>query len=1334
MRKLTGSVKRSVSSLLEDSTGLISRRPSWKQTVLRWYHDDKDDLSAGPSAGSAVTDSLDQLRGLYRSLEAQTTMDLHKTQPSKRMTANFHPKRQATLAIGSDIREPLLYLHLSKEILPLLVMVQATLTSDDWTGLFPKLWSSLSTSTTLISPSTFLVMKCCEKCPIAVRETITLDLTHDNPDLRSAALRKLAKLYGWRYQVLNQDTLTDRRGPIFHFAMQNLGYVSTEIGVPHWVQPQEVQDAALQKFGNTLPLELRQRLMELGWSEDDEMVGKRDWEYLPLTLLPPLQPQVEDEPGSKSPSSIHLHRASSSGSTHSVRMKRRKPVFAQLLSSIVVDQSDLLSGDSDAVVSNTCRELVKILQRDDATLFFRTFGEGFRDDITSSLVRLRSVAKTTTPGFAFAAFNALVGHSRSLLRNDPGFPHYVDILTTIAVIMPGLSGVSLRDIRKNRSEHVLLPASIHEDEGGYKLHAPWREGNVDAQTAQLLILGTILRNNPRDVYLVKKMVSNLQVQGSIQSVAFSRSWLLLIIQLFSTVNRNYNDRAELRHFLSNVSLILEQHHHDLLVVAHAMRVYMLCSARFRRVYASVGFNTTIGAIYLAYATGSEAIKDSIEYAMRSFYRIHSDSFVHHASITMSEIDTDPKVVYTLLASLADRNTPKSGVASGVRDLNQKEEVDALVQMISGPELAFSEIGTAAAQRRADKIASINFVETVFPRPHIVKLFVTVIAASPASKRGIRFLNLLAGMVPHIQDLTSRTLLRDSVEALGRIVVRGRAGDDVALRALVSNDNGGENDWIAAKVSYLGFVDAYARSGGELAATVVKRVLHLIPELLGKSPETASAAVSKTFGSLADAHLGTARPAAFLRDIAPLFSSYIAVIDYSDLFDAITSFIVKSSFDLETETTTIIIDKYLQPALRLLGSASEESVAIAMPLGPSTVRLLTSALSLQSDAWSAVEKVTPTAGLLASVIFPFTLSLEPPKTVDRQKKYSDLWIRILDFVLSKQGSRDDQSRQSHHSGKIAAVREVMVFQIIKIVIVRAPESIASVKGLWKHLADQLSKLIQHADERICNINSYSSPRLVNWMMWSLYELLSLHQSPLTVSFRDRIQTALSHSEEPPPPSRSPSPGARSRGGPTSPSLSFGDQTRSPSLAPSSAWHARVPSFVHDSNVITRERSRGLSFSSRKSRPSLPPNPNPDLNANASGGTGTKSRSQSRTRSRFPSISSTIRRSPTETGKSRGAIAHLLGAPSQVSSAITGGLAISRSRTKGDEEIPVDEVLMTDETLIIGITRSVKACQIVFGYNAGLTDDEEPIRAWTVEDALVRCHHTVLADLGARGSFS
>lgn len=1276
------------------------------------------------------------------------------------MTANFHPKRQATLAIGGDVREPLLFLDLSKEIPPLLVMIQATFSLDDWTGLFPRLWSGLTVAKAAISPSTFLVMKCCEKCPMVVRDVITRDLTNNSPEIRSAALRKLARLYGWRYQVLNQDTLTDRRGPIFHFAMQNLGYVSTEIGVPHWLQPQEVQDAALQKFGNTLPLELRQRLMELGWTEDDEMVGKRDWEHLPLTSLPPLQPQVEDDPGSKSPASTHLHRASSNGSAHSVRMKRRKPVFAQLLSSILVDQSNLLSGDSDSVVSTTCREVVNIFQRDDATHFFRTFGEGFRDDLPSSLVRLRSVARTTTPGFAFAAFNALVGHSRSLLRNDPGFPHYIDILTTIAIIMPGLSGVSLRDIRKNRSEHVLLPASIHEDEGGYKLHAPWREGNIEAQTAQLLVLIIILRNNPRDVYLAKKMVSNLQVQGSIQSVAFSRAWLLLIIQLFSTVNRNYNDRAELRHFLSNVSLILEQHHHDLLVVSHAMRVYMLCSARFRRVYASVGFNTTTPAIYLAYASGNEAIQDSIEYAMRSFYRIHSDSFVHHACISISEIDVDPKVVYKLLASLADRNSPKSGVASGVRGLNQKEEIDALVQMISGPELAFSEIGTAAAERRASKIASIDFEETVFPLPHIVKLFITVIAANPASKRGIQFLYLLAGMVPHIEDSASQILLRDSVEALGRIVVKGRSGDDVALRALVSSDDGTKKDWIAARVSYLAFVDTYARSGGQLSATVVKRVLHLIPELLDKSPKTAGATASEIIGTLADTHLGTARPVTFLRDIASLFSYYIAMIDFSGLLDSISDLIVRSSFDLDTETTAIIIDKYLHPAVRWLGSASGERMAFVMPLRSSTVTLLAAAVYLPSDAWSTIEKVAPTASLLASVIFPFTLLLEPPKNVDRNVAYSNLWIRILNFVLSRHGRHDAQSRQL---GKVGVAREVLVFQIIKIVIVRAPESISSVPGLWNHLADQISKILQHADERVCNINSRSSPRLVNWMMWSLYELLCLHQSPLMVSFRDRIQLALSRSEE--TPSRPSSPGARSRAGSRSPSLFSDDKPRAPSLAPSSIWHERVPSFQHESNV----RARGMSVSTTKSRPSLSPNPDrhpassdrtPSHNLRSSTRLGYGAppshadQDQARRPSfvdrsarrpskpvfdlfqggvgmnfRFPS-SSSIRQLPAEKGG--GAIVHLLGAPSQVSSAITGGVGlaspIGRGRGRGrskktteDQETSVAEVLMTDQTLIKGMRRSLKTCQIVFGYDVEWPEDEDPVRTWTVQDALVRQYY-------------
>lgn len=1313
---------------------------------MRWYQEWRHDIPPLRKDNEQLVSPIDQLRSLCRAIDTAAPSAVPaSTQPSKRLTVSFPAVRQGTIASASAQDHPLLYLQLSKELLQLLVMVQATLTSEDWVTLLPALWARLGDFTSAPSIA-FLLIKCAEMCPGAIRETIIRDVGHPNPTIRADSLKKLAKLHGWRYQVLTQDTLTDRRGPIFHFAIQNLGYVTTEIGVPHWLQPQEVQDAALQKFGNTLPLELRQRLMELGWSEDDEMVGKRDWEHLPLTSLPPLQSQAEDEPGSKSPSSnVRLNRTLSNGSGQSVTLKRRKAVFPQILSSFVGHQSLLLFGETDSIVSTTSRELVRLFQRDDASAFFRTFGERFQDDLADSLIHIRSVASTVTPAFAFAAVNALIGHSRAVLRSDPEFPQYVDVLTTIATLLPGLSGASLRDIRKNRAEHVLLPASIHEDEGGYKLHAPWRDGHVEAQTAQLLILAAILKNNPRDVYLVKKMLSNLQVQASIHSLAFSRAWLLLVVQLFGTVNRNYNDRAELRHFLSNVSLILTQHHGDLLVVAHVMRVYMMCSARFRRVYASVGFGTTMGAIYLAYAAGSEPIRDCIEYAMRSFHRIHAESFVHQACITISEVDYDAALVYRLLSSLSMRNDSKSGITSGIRDLNQKEEVDALVQMISGPELAFSEIGTAAAQRRAAKIASINFEETVFPKPNIVKLFVTVIAANPASKRAVRFLDLFSEMIPYIEDEASQALLRDSVEAMGKIMVRGRAGDELAIRALASNNDGGETDYIGAKVSFLKLVDAYARAGGQLSSAGVKRVLNLIPDLLDKAPHRVGTAASSIIGSLADTHLASARPALFLRDVAPIFRTYIATIDYSGLLDSITSLIHRASYDLDTETTAVVIEQYVQPAVRILGSASEKSMAFILPLRSSTVELLAAAVFLRGDAWSAVEKTTPTAGLLASVILPLSLLLDRPKPVERDEVFSNLWIRLLNFVLTGPLSRDAPRPQSK---KMAAAHEVLVFQIVKIVCVRAPETISSVRGLWNYLADRLVKMLRHAKEQTYDVHSASSPSLVDWMLWSLYELVSLHRSPLMMFFRHRIQIALSRPSD--SSSRPSSSRQRTRDGSASPTLTVKDHPRAPSLAPPATLHRRVPSFQHESNI----RARQPSISQSRSRPSLSPNPDRTpssrtpshtLRSSPQSGYGTSPTPQlghdmrpsfvdisARRASRpafdvfqggvgmnyrFPS-SSTVRQLPAEKGG--GAIVHLLGAPTQVSSAMSGGFPdpLNRSHTRAQDQAgSTSEVTVNDDTLIAGMRRAVRAVQIVFGHDVELPEAEPPIRTWAAQDALV-----------------
>jgi len=329
--------------------------------------------------------------------------------------------------------------------------------------------------------------------------------------------------------------------------------------------------------------------MELGWSGEESLTDNTGWHGIPLTSIPSLHCQ-NALPSEKARTAQTLRRSTSSGSDGSTHSRRGRAVFPPLLLNLIYDQAN-------HPVSQVSEEVIKIFQRDDPAMFLRPFTDGLRADFTASLAKLNAVAVSVTPAFAYCALNAIVGYLKTVLRNDPNPSYYAAALATCSHLIPSVSSISLRDIRKHKAENVLLPASIHEDEGGFKLHQPWRDGLLEVQTAQLLILTEILRSNPRDVYLVKKMLSNLSIQGSISYIPFARAWLNLINQLFRTLSRNYNDRAELRHFLSNITIILEQHGtHDILVASHALHVFMLCSARFRRMFASMGFNTVVRSV------------------------------------------------------------------------------------------------------------------------------------------------------------------------------------------------------------------------------------------------------------------------------------------------------------------------------------------------------------------------------------------------------------------------------------------------------------------------------------------------------------------------------------------------------------------------------------------------------------------------------------------------------------------------------------------------------------------------------------------------------------------
>ncbi|WVR03916.1 hypothetical protein IAU60_000915 [Kwoniella sp. DSM 27419] len=1146
---------------------MSSKRPPWIHVVISWF---KEYISRKPEGQVDSQDAehpLEALQSVYGSLAPPPP---EKVKSVKQVASAIDQRTIKNPPTARDRRCTISEQGVELSISELIVMVHGSLAVEDWQTMVPLLWGHCGRTKNGVKPISFLIAKCAEKAPQQLKAVITSDLQ-----------RTMCALFGWRWQVLSQRFIIVRRGPIFHFDHKTLDFVATEIGSREWTPPHDIKDAVLSRYGRTLPLELRQRLMELGWGEDDSLQAASDAELVPVSSIPSLQRQQDEVNTERSSNPLRsLSRQSSTGSANSWKVKQRRAVIAPGLVDMFARQTSLLRGENDGSMIATSREAVLLLERDDPDSLLRPISDCLSEDTAEALSVLHCVNMVRTPASAHVSLNALVGFLKADVSRITASTRYAAILTTIARIIPGVSEISLRDIRKNKAESVLLPASIHEDAAGFKVHTPWRAHQLDVQTAQVLLITETLRANPREVYLVKKMLFNLQIRDSIAHLPFARAWLGLVVTLFSAVNRNYNDRAELRHFLSNIGAILSLHgQSDLLITAHAMRVFMLCSARFRRLFISMGFANIMRPIYDTYAHGNSAVTDCIEYACRSFYRIHQDTFVYQACVVISEGDYDPASVFALLASLSKPNSSPSGVASGIQSLNNHEELEALVQMLSGPEIALSEIGTKSAERQASKIAQISLDGAIFPQENIIKLFMTVIAANPATLRAANFLRLLSALVPYINDPASQELLHEGVEALGSVIQKGRTGDEAAMLAFNPGEENHKTDWIGARREYVSLVEAYAGSGGHLSASAMKRTLEMVLDLLRRIPESVGPAASSIISALGKTHLSTNKPARFLRDIAPLFRSFIAVVDFAGLLDSIVLMIKRSNYDLDDETTAIVIESYVGPAVMLLASASEDNMAFIVPLRASAVRLLAAAVFLPGDALSALERHAMNAGLLASLVLPLCLTLESPEAIDKATLCSSLWVRLLHYVILPPPTSGSDRSNVPGPLRVEAATATLTFQIIKTIAIRAPDSISSIPGLWPYISLHLLQMIQDGRGALHRTETAAlSPRMLDWVMWSLFELLSLHPSPLVVFLRENMQLALSASHVEDETSNPPSPGpglgpANKASWSPSRSLSMAGRARRVSSArsPPAAFHSRMPSAVAPDVMISSGHS-------------------------------------------------------------------------------------------------------------------------------------------------------------------
>lgn len=364
-------------------------------------------------------------------------------------------------------------------------------------------------------------------------------------------MQKLGILLTWRFQLLSLGVITDRtyRRP-FKLARPPISFVATDVGSSNYVPSEDAEDRSANP-GQALPLDLRRRLTEIGWTEEDKPLDVQlAWLRTPMSLLgtgqiDALSTTVDVESGymsehspspiaspnttpskSQSPDGRLLRRNSSSGGQHGVK---RRPVFVQPLVAIFL-QLSTLAMDTSFDVAVLARETLLDLMRDDPAILCRPvidiLSENVADlDVAVSTLRtFLHIRRFLPPRMTHYVFNHLAGFLKFLAKEStaPESIRYLAHLTPIlANIAPQVSEMTVQAIRRAKIEIFLFPSGSlwfpdFAPAGPMfpkvipKLSNPFQQVHptlvymLTIRTAQNLLFVELLKRYPQDAHIIRK--------------------------------------------------------------------------------------------------------------------------------------------------------------------------------------------------------------------------------------------------------------------------------------------------------------------------------------------------------------------------------------------------------------------------------------------------------------------------------------------------------------------------------------------------------------------------------------------------------------------------------------------------------------------------------------------------------------------------------------------------------------------------------------------------------------------------------------------------------------
>jgi len=363
---------------------------------------------------------------------------------------------------------------------------------------------------------------------------------------------------------VSQNFISDRAHRPFKLARPPLPFIATDIGTSLYVH---VEDSSEAKDKDEVPPELRKRLAELGWVEEDSGIVDPRAELIktPLSILPanqldrlevgssdlssappvsplpsphssPRKPRLHrDHPQNLQPSedaAALLRRNSSSGGPMSG--VKRRAVFVPPLTLIFPRLAKLVF-DSNVMVASAARTTILDVMRNDPALLTRPildFLAGDNKDIQlaiSTFAALLHIRRVLPPPFTHNVFNNLAGFLKQISKNVDT----ADALQDFGLVMPimarvatQVSGMTIREIRRSKMEHFIIPSGslwfsssapkgpmfpryLGNSNNPFEPVPPSLMSITLIRVSQNMMFLSMLKRNYQDVQVVRKNMSRL---------------------------------------------------------------------------------------------------------------------------------------------------------------------------------------------------------------------------------------------------------------------------------------------------------------------------------------------------------------------------------------------------------------------------------------------------------------------------------------------------------------------------------------------------------------------------------------------------------------------------------------------------------------------------------------------------------------------------------------------------------------------------------------------------------------------------------------------------------